>query len=84
MKYSYGSYLKISKQRGTNIMIGLRELLLKEQFRLEEIMKDTKTDQKKLPKEDYAYQKVMIMSSIIGVQMIKKQETISQKIINRW
>ena len=31
-------------------MIGLRELLLKEQFRLEEIMKDTKNRLEKAPK----------------------------------
>ena len=47
-------------------MKGLKELLLKEQFRLETIIKDTKNRLEKAPKEDYAYLKVIITSNTIG------------------
>lgn len=38
----YVPYLYIQKSRGRNIMKGLKNLLLQEQFRLENIMKETK------------------------------------------
>ena len=47
-------------------MKGLKELLLKEQFRLETIIKDTKNRLEKAPKEDCAYLKVIITSNTIG------------------
>jgi len=49
-KYSYVSNLKNSKWRGTHVMNGLYSLLLKEQFRLETIIKETEYRLEKAPK----------------------------------